>query len=128
MFKMKNIYNWYQDVSLNTFNWYQDFICFLTIGINALFTFNWYMFTFNWYQMYYFDTFFKWYLNCLSPLIVSFFLFKTKRGRTFFLFVTPLLMIDKKGENYLSLYACFVYLETYFYLLVCHLIGIKSFI
>ena len=39
----------YQDAYLNTLNWYQDFICFLKIGINALFTFKLYMFTFIWY-------------------------------------------------------------------------------
>ena len=48
---------WYHMlIKNNIFNWYQDFICFLTIGINALFTFIWYLnvllwHIFNWYQI-----------------------------------------------------------------------------
>ena len=42
----------------------------------------------------------------LSPFIDS--MFRTKRGEECFVFtLTPLLMIDKKGEMNLSLYACF---------------------
>ena len=61
-----------------------------------------------------------------NPFIDS--LFRTKRGRRIYCFIftwTPLLMIDKKGEKYLSLYACFICMFC-FYLLVCRLIGIKS--
>ena len=63
---------------------------------------NWYIFSYNWYHKVLF-----WF----HPLLILF-LFKTKWGRTLFLLfsLTPLLMIDKKGEKYLSLYACLLFI------------------
>ena len=46
-------------------------------------------------------------VDLISPLI-DFFCFGQKGGEHYFVFtLTPLLMIDKKGEKYLSIYACF---------------------
>ena len=86
----------YQDVYLNIFNWYQDFICFLAIGINALFTFYWYMFTFNWYQNVLHWHIFNWYHYWLYPLLISFFL--TKRENIFLFYSTLCWWLTKRGR------------------------------
>ena len=95
---------WYKNVDWDLFSMPH----LLSIGIPQNFCWFTYLFTYNWYH----DSL-HWYIFfngimfvLISPLEV--FLFRTKRGRTCFLFpLTPLLMIDKKGEKYLILYACF---------------------
>ena len=55
-------------------------------------------------------------IDLVQPFIVS--LFRTKRGRRFVFTLTPLLMIDKKGEKYFSIYACFeksIYVYAYMF-------------
>ena len=79
----------------------------------TLCTFNWYISLISWCtKLIYF------FLQLVSTFWLDFtphwfFLFKTKRGRILFS-LTPLLMIDKKREKYLSLYACiWVYMHIY---------------
>ena len=139
-------FNWYQN-----FGWFLQ-KCFMyfqlvlsivssSLIFNALFTFNWYsskkiyfcwfayLFIFNWYH----DAL-NWYIFLIGIIMFWFnftpwvFLFRTKRGRTLFYWfsLTPLLMIDKKGEKYLSLFEficmflfCFNwYKESLFYVLL----------
>ena len=100
----------------NTLNWYQDCICFLKIGIKMLIClFNWYQdfVYFHWYQLIYFFQLvsMKIYIDLfdITPLLIL--CFEQKGGEECFVFTwIPLLMIDKKGEKYLSLYACFVFI------------------
>jgi len=91
-------------------------ICLLTIGIKILVYFHWYLliYLFQLVSM-------KIYIDLfdVTPLLIL--CFEQKGGKEFVGFVftlTPLLMIDKKGEKDLSLYACF-------YDYACFYIGIK---
>ena len=101
MFKIKNIYNWYQNFwhskfIMFNFNWYQDFHVFLLkIGINifCLFPFNWYRDAILWHI-------FNWYLNWLSPLF-GFVFVLDKKGENI-VFINPLLIHcfeQKKGRK-----------------------------
>ena len=80
-----------------------------TIGIKILFTFNWY---------YWFISFKLVSLITRIPLLIYFLIGIMLEEYVLLFSWTPLLMIDKKGEKNLSLYACF-------YDYACFYIGIQ---
>ena len=112
MFKMKNTYNWYQDVNLFTFNWYQerignqDYLYIFHFGIKILIGFFKICFQCLIYfqlaflkifllmcslsigiMMHYIDIFFNWYHVCFdfTPWsIFCFFVVSDKNGKNMF--------------------------------------------
>ena len=109
------MFYWYQNCWLNCSKWFIylqlvfKFILKIFILCTTLCTFNWYISLISWCtQLIY--IFSNWYHNVLfwfHPSLI--FLFNTKKGRILFS-LTPLLMIDKKGEKdfeFIYAYFCF---------------------